>query len=264
MERYKKFEGILLGSYFTKIESFYKNNATDICVILAGYIESVEREQDTRFSDVEAEELVARIVRTLFPEVALCKHQRLVKISLEVITSYRAHILVNQEGNLFPIGQIVDRCGYFENILIKTHSIEIGSFYKGKVPETYAFLGACIAKAESEFDKVFSDVEAEQLVAHIVCILFPEEPYCKHFREHQRFVNISLAVVNNYGANVSIDLGGQQTPCTFDETLLQKRLATSTTTARSGVKSILKSLGLKKVFNYLINEMKSLISRRCE
>jgi len=55
-----------------------------------------------------------------------------------------------------------------------------------------------------------------------------------------------------------------QTPCTFDETLLQKRLAASTTTARYGVKSILKSLGLEKAFNYLINEMKSLISGRCE
>jgi len=258
MERYNKFEEILLGSYFTKIESLYKDNGADICAALAGYIEWLVIEQDTRLSDIEAEQLVSHIVCILFPDEVLCNRPRFVKISLEVITSYRKHILVDQEAPQFPIGQIFDRCGHFENVLVKTHFIGIRSLYKNKVSATCEFLGARLAKAESEPGKVFSDIEAEQLVSHIVCILFPEDPYCEHL------FDISVAVANNYGADFHISLGGLQTPCTSGETLLQKSLAASTTTAGSGVKSILKSLDLKKAFNYVINKMKSLISWRCE
>jgi len=210
MERYKKFEDVLLGSYFTKIESLYENNAAEICVILAKYIERLVTEQDTRLSDIEAEQLVSHTVCLLFPEVVLCKRPRFVKISLEIITSYRKHILVDQEAPPFPIGEIIDRCGYFENVLIKTHSIAIGSLYKDKVSAICVFLGRRLAMAESESGKVLSDIEVEQLVSHIVCILFPEEPYCEHL------CDISVAVANNYGASISIDLGGLQTPYIVD------------------------------------------------
>jgi len=121
-------------------------------------------------------------------------------------------------------------------------------------------LSDVIESVESDLGETLQEDDLNYVIKQSVEILFVTHLSGKY---RKRSAHLK-AVINRYGKDFIKDLGGQQTPCTFDETLLQKRLATSTTTARSGVKSILKSLGLKKVFNYLINEMKSLISRRCE
>jgi len=121
-------------------------------------------------------------------------------------------------------------------------------------------LSGVIESVINDTSEVLTEVELNYVIKQSIQILFvarlPGE--YKNRNAHLK------KVICRYRDKFNIDLGGQQTPCTFDETLLQKRLAASTTTARSGVKSILKSLGLEKAFNYLIHEMKSLISRRCE